>query len=433
MKIEFYKETNFKQTQLGKMPTDWDIIRFGENFVEIEIGKRAKGGALTEGTVASIGGEHIDDRGNILWGDMKFIPEDFYESLNQGKVKLGDILLVKDGATTGKVALLRELHYEKVAVNEHVFLIRSKVDRLLNEFLYYFLFSKFGQIQIKTRFHGLIGGIVREDLEKVLIPYPPVVEQRAIAEVLSVVDLAIQRTDMVIAKTERLKKGLMQELLTKGIGHKEFKDTEIGKIPINWEIKKVADLFSVETGTTPSTKNSEYWQEGEVNWFTPLDLSKLNGKIRIRESERKITRKALKDYNLTLIPLGSLILSTRAPVGYVAVLEEGGTFNQGCKGLIPRDKEIESLFYAYYLLHKKDVLQNLSGGSTFKELSKTMLENVKVPLPPIVEQRAIAEILSVVDQKLEFERKERERLERIKQGLMDLLLTGKVRIRVDMR
>ncbi|MEM2145261.1 MAG: restriction endonuclease subunit S [Candidatus Jordarchaeaceae archaeon] len=200
-------------------------------------------------------------------------------------------------------------------------------------------------------------------------------------------------------------------------------DSEVGRIPIGWEIRKVADLFTVETGTTPSTKNPEYWEAGDVNWFTPLDLSKLNGKIRIRESERKITRKALKEYNLTLMPPGSLILSTRAPVGYVAVLEEGGTFNQGCKGLILRDKEVESLFYAYYLLHKKDTLQNLSGGSTFKELSKTMLENVKVPLPPVEEQKAVAWVLSVVDLAIQRTDMVIAKTERLKKGLMQTLLT----------
>ncbi|MEM2585057.1 MAG: restriction endonuclease subunit S [Thermoproteota archaeon] len=423
----FYKETNFKETPTGKIPKDWEVVRLGD--------------------VAKIrGSKRLNELDKVAFITMELIPSaDIfakYEIRDAKDVKsytyceAGDLLLPKitpcfENGKQGIVPLDVPNGFA-LATTEVFPIICQRIDKL---FLFYILkFNKFRKI-LEFSMRGTTGRqrVPKDSVERLRIPLPPAKEQQQIAKILSTVDEAIQKTNEIIAKTERLKNGLMQELLTKGIGHKEFKDTEIGKIPINWEIKKVADLFSVETGTTPSTKNSEYWQEGEVNWFTPLDLSKLNGKIRIRESERKITRKALKDYNLTLIPLGSLILSTRAPVGYVAVLEEGGTFNQGCKGLIPRDKEVESLFYAYYLLHKKDVLQNLSGGSTFKELSKTMLENVKVPLPPIVEQRAIAEILSVVDQKLEFERKERERLERIKQGLMDLLLTGKVRIRVDMR
>jgi len=200
-------------------------------------------------------------------------------------------------------------------------------------------------------------------------------------------------------------------------------DPEIGKLPKDWRIKEIGELFNVETGTTPSTKKLDYWN-GDINWFTPLDLSKLNGKILIGESERKITPKALKECNLTLMPRGSIILSTRAPVGYVAVLEQKGTFNQGCKGLIPKNEEkVHSLFYAYYLLFQKQKLEHLSGGSTFKELSKTMLESFKLPLPTFFEQERISEALFSVDLAVQKIDEAIARAERLKKGLMQQLLT----------
>ncbi len=203
-----------------------------------------------------------------------------------------------------------------------------------------------------------------------------------------------------------------------------FKETEVGKIPSDWEISEVGELFEVVTGTTPSTKDMDYWNGGNINWFTPLDLSKLNGRISIWESERKITAKALKEYNLTLMPSGSIILSTRAPVGYVALLEREGTFNQGCKGLIPKDKEkVHSLFYSYYLLFQKQKLELLSSGSTFKELSKTMLESFKIPLPSVEEQRAVAGVLGVVDSVIAKTDEVIAKTERLKKGLMQTLLT----------
>ncbi len=184
------------------------------------------------------------------------------------------------------------------------------------------------------------------------------------------------------------------------------------------------DLFIVETGTTPSTKNSDYWKNGTINWITPSDLSKLNRQIEIKESERKITEKAMKESNLTLMPINSIIISTRAPVGYVAILKERATFNQGCKGLIPKDeKNIFPKFYCYYFLNKKKELQNLSSGSTFKELSKDQLENFKVILPPLPKQKKIAEILSTVDLAIEKVKLAIEKTERLKKGLMEKLLT----------
>jgi len=203
-----------------------------------------------------------------------------------------------------------------------------------------------------------------------------------------------------------------------------FQETAIGKTPKDWGVNKISDLFGVETGTTPSTEKPDYWNRGNINWFTPMDLSRLNGKIQINESERKITHKALKECNLTLMSKGSLILSTRAPVGYVALLKGEGAFNQGCKGLIPKDEEkVHSLFYAYYLLFKKENLQNLSGGSTFKELSKTMLEKFKVPLPPFFEQEGAVEVLSCVDLAIQKVDEAIAQAERLKKGLIQQLLT----------
>lgn len=204
----------------------------------------------------------------------------------------------------------------------------------------------------------------------------------------------------------------------------DFHESPIGKIPKEWEVKATEDLFIIETGTTPSTAQETYWKNGTVNWLTPTDLSKLDGKLRIRGSERKITEKALKETNLTLMPKGSIILSTRAPVGYVATLEEEATFNQGCKGLIPRrTNELFPEFYTYYLSNKQKVLQNLSCGSTFLELSKNRLEQFSMPYLPVPEQRAVVGVLGVVDSAIELADQVIAKTERLKQGLMQQLLT----------
>lgn len=205
----------------------------------------------------------------------------------------------------------------------------------------------------------------------------------------------------------------------------EFKEiANVGEIPETWEVKKVDELFIVKSGTTPSTKKKSYWEQGTLNWITPTDLSKLNGIIYIRTSERKITQKALKENNLTILPKGSLILSTRAPVGYVVVLKEPATFNQGCKGMaIKNSKETLPEFYFYYLLHKKWMLQNLSGGSTFKELSKDMLEKLRVVHMSLFEQRKIVEILLTIDRTIQKTIEVITQIKLLKKGLMKELLT----------
>ncbi|MBM3702715.1 MAG: hypothetical protein FJW63_06995 [Actinobacteria bacterium] len=216
------------------------------------------------------------------------------------------------------------------------------------------------------------------------------------------------------------------------VSNSKFQETKIGKAPKEWKIRKIVDLFEIKTGTTPSTKQKEYWNNGHINWITPADMSKLNGKLFIENSERKITEKGLRETNLTLMPNGSIVISTRAPVGYVAIVKGKATFNQGCKGLIPKSlKEINSIFYAYYLLSKKTLLEHSSSGSTFKELSKKALEDFIIPLPPFTEQNKIAEILSTVDEKVQLLKEKKNKLKRVKKGLMNDLLTGRKRVKVE--
>ena len=203
-----------------------------------------------------------------------------------------------------------------------------------------------------------------------------------------------------------------------------FEETPVGRIPKDWKSKKVLDLFTVETGTTPSTKRKDFWSGGTINWITPTDLSKLDNHIQIKSSGRKITDKALKETNLTLIPKGSIILSTRAPVGYVAVIENPATFNQGCKGLVSRNPlTISPHFYGYYLSTKKQALQNLSSGSTFLELSKERLAQFSVPYPPVADQIGAVRIIETVDSAIELTNNVVKKTERLKKGLMQQLLT----------
>lgn len=203
-------------------------------------------------------------------------------------------------------------------------------------------------------------------------------------------------------------------------------DNEVSNIDLGgWDqTTTVINLFDVKTGTTPSTKNSDYWENGDIIWITPNDLGKNNGNIYIKNSERKVTRTALENSNLNLLPEKSIILSTRAPVGYVSLNLDIATINQGCKGLVPKKPELTiTEFYYYYLKLIKHVLERFSGGSTFKELSKKALLNIILPLPHPAEQHKIVAILSSVDAAIEQTDAIIAQTEQMKKGLMQELFT----------
>ena len=203
-----------------------------------------------------------------------------------------------------------------------------------------------------------------------------------------------------------------------------YRMTEIGEIPEEWGTSELRKMFKIITGTTPSTKIKKYWTGGTIEWLTPKDLSQMNDNNIISPSERKVTTDALNESNLNLLPEGSILISTRAPVGYVGINRAQITFNQGCKGLVPLVSEgYSSSFYAYYLKYKREFLNSVSSGSTFKELSKERLERLVVPIPPWLEQQKIAQILSTADETIQKANEEITLTEKLKKGLMQTLLT----------
>lgn len=158
----------------------------------------------------------------------------------------------------------------------------------------------------------------------------------------------------------------------------------------------IADVFEIETGSTPSTSIPAYWN-GTYPWITPTDLSKLQGHL-INDTQRMLSKAGLENCSANTVPEKSIIISTRAPIGYVAVLGKPMAFNQGCKALVPKVAEtIDSLYIYYQLLTKVDEMNRLGSGSTFKEISKEKLGSIKITLPPLPIQKRIAAILEKAD------------------------------------
>lgn len=162
----------------------------------------------------------------------------------------------------------------------------------------------------------------------------------------------------------------------------------------DWPLVRLGDVCEVVSGGTPKTSVEEYW-DGDIPWVTPADLSKLKG-LEVSAGERLITQRGVDKSSAVLLPAGSVVLSSRAPIGYVAIAQVPMATNQGCKSFIP-SPDIDARYLAHYLLSQKDVLQSLGTGATFKELSKSRAADIRIPLPPLDEQRRIAAILDEVE------------------------------------
>lgn len=177
----------------------------------------------------------------------------------------------------------------------------------------------------------------------------------------------------------------------------------------------LGDVAEVLGGGTPSTTNTDYWG-GDIPWITPRDLSSYND-VYISKGERYISEVGLANSSAKLFPAETVIFSSRAPIGYVTIASRSMTTNQGCKGIICNDRELDNKYLFYWLKLSKEKIEGLAGGSTFKEISTNGVRNLEIMLPDIETQNKIAYILGTIDEKIELNRKMNETLEQMGQVL----------------
>lgn len=203
-----------------------------------------------------------------------------------------------------------------------------------------------------------------------------------------------------------------------------FKDTEIGKIPEEWEVKDIGEICQIVGGGTPSTDNPKFWN-GQIQWFTPAELSD-NIKF-ASKSERTISEAGLNNSSAKLLPKGTILLTTRATIGIASILLNSAATNQGFQSLIVKpNNDVEYIYYLVHTLRKE--MERRASGSTFKEISPSNLSSIQCAIPPYKEQRRIAKSLSNVDALIAAVEKKIEKKKLIKQGAMQQLLTGKKRL-----
>lgn len=272
--------------------------------------------------------------------------------------------------------------------------------------------------------------ITQSILKQVKFSLPPLKEQQKIAEILSSVDAAIEKTEQVIAKTEEVKKGLMQQILTKGIGHTEFKQTEIGEIPVGWNVINLEEICSLITyGFTnpmPTTDEGPYM-------ITAKDIR--DGDIQYKTARKTSMECYSNDLTDKSRPsIGDILITKDGTLGRLAIVkQEDICINQSVARIVLKD--INLVKYIYYLLDSPQVQTRIlaeSGGSTIKHIYITKLAKTLIPISTDVEEtKNITNILDSYDYKISSEKRKCNYLINIKKGLMQQLLTGQVRVKID--
>ena len=258
---------------------------------------------------------------------------------------------------------------------------------------------------------------------------PPLPEQRAITNVLDSIDEALERTEAVIAATETLRDSLLHELLSRGVPgwHTEWKDVPgIGTIPADWEVVRLGDATTIRNGTTPSRQQVPYWENGDIPF---VKTGQVND-IFIREPEEFITEDAIMSGGAVVVPEGSVLIAmigqgkTR---GMAAKLGFRAAINQNFAAIYEPILGLDLDFFFCWASHNYQRIRGLSHGSNQGALNCGLIQDMKVQMPSLTEQQAIASILNGADLAINEMRTESQVLCSSKMSVSELLLTGQVR------
>lgn len=363
----------------------------------------------------SLSPSNIKD-GKVTYAPATYISWEKYEESPEIKLTDGDVVLVKTGSTFGKTAYIDRLPWPTTLNPQIVVFKKLKIHAKL---FAYFMASKNIQEQISA---VIVGGAIptlsQEQVYAFDIVYPPdAKEQATIAEALSDIDSLISSLQQLIEKKKAMKQGAMQELLT---GKKRLPG-----FSEEWSKQQLGDICNIVNGGTPSTSIAEFWN-GKILWCTPTDITSCSTKY-IYTTESKITESGLKASSATLLPKGALLLCSRATIGEVRIAGNTICTNQGFKSLVVHQNISNE--WLYYMVHvlKFNMLEK-AIGSTFLEISKKDLAELDIIVPEFAEQKAIAQVLSDMDSEIEQLEKKLAKYQQIKQGMMQELLTGRIRL-----
>lgn len=412
---------------LGELPEEWEVKKVGDILI------------LKGGSTPSTNNDKYWN-GKIPWVvptdvtklKSKFIDNTERKITKDGLMNCSATLLPKGSILLTSRATIGFLAINEVemATNQGFINILPSKD-ISNIFLYYFL------DYIKTKFVLQASGstfleLSKNSFRKFFITLPPLLEQHRIAEILTTLDETIEHTEALIEKYRNVKKGLMADLLTRGIDDRgrirseethRFKDSPFGRIPEECDIVSLGDYAKMIVPMRDKPKDLS----GNIPWTRIEDF---NGKYLYgSKSDRGVTKETIQQMNLKVYPVNTVLCSCSCSMGVCAITKNELVSNQTFIGIVA-SKELFYEFLYFLMTFHSDNLQKMSTGTTIDYLSREKFENLQIPLPSLPEQQQIVEILTAADERIEKEELYLGKLLQLKKGLMQDLLTGRVRVKV---
>jgi type I restriction enzyme S subunit len=206
----------------------------------------------------------------------------------------------------------------------------------------------------------------------------------------------------------------------------EFVESELGEIPEKWRVGKLSDIGKIVGGSTPSKSHPEYYTTNGIAWLTPKDLSGTRAKFTSR-GEIDITEIGYNSCSTKMLPRGSVLFSSRAPIGYISIALNDICTNQGFKSIVP-NKEIGTAFVYYYLKNNTSKIESQASGSTFKEVSGSLINSLPIVIPPVKLISKFNEIANPIFSQQEKNEDEIKKLSQLRDEILPKLMSGELKI-----
>lgn len=411
----------------AKLPKRWREVPFEDLCLAIETGRRPQGGArdYTEGT-PSISGEHIDKVGRFKFANIRYIPNDFASQLTQGRVERNDILIVKDGATTGKIAFVnKDFPYEKAFVNEHVFL--CKLSSNINpRYVYWFLWGEEGQERILKNFKGTAqGGINRTFGANTLIPVAPLREQKQIAESVDHILTRILSVQSRLDNFPKLIAELRQQILHQAVTGKLTKDWRRKRTIPRWKHDILTNVTKkIQIGPFGTQLHKKDYISGGIPLVNPTHIQK---SLIVPDYDFAVSKKKYRELSNYVLLLGDIVMGRRGEMGRCAlVTSKENKWLCGTGSLFIRPtREINSkyLFMVLSSEQTKQFLEGESKGITMKNLNSTIVGNIPIPVPQRLEQKKIITRVQILFRQIDEVEKQYQQLKKTSSELPHAILS----------
>ncbi|WP_339892233.1 restriction endonuclease subunit S [uncultured Alteromonas sp.] len=375
------------------------------------------------------------------FSQVEYIDEEKDSQLRKGKIEKGDIVLTTRG-TVGNVAIVDDgTPYSNIRINSGMVIVRANPEEYDPYFILLFFRSALFEKQYLSHGSGSAQPqLPISALKNICFPDFDIEIQRAIVKAAICIDKKIELNNRINAELEAMAKTLYdywfvqfdfpdangKPYLTSG-GKMVYSPTLKREIPEGWEDGTLEELGQIVGGSTPSTRNPENFTTEGTPWIAPNDLSNNQGNKFISRGGQDVSAEGIRNASLKKYPAGTVLLSSRAPIGYMAISRNEVTTNQGFKSFIP-NKGYSTEFIYYTVKNSLKAITQYASGSTFKEVSGGTLKTVKVVLPSVAMSDAFTAKVKPIFNQQDFIERENAELVTLRDWLLPMLMNGQVTV-----